>query len=57
MNDYPSLVAKCLVGTVHVDISSLVFQDDIEARQIDDTTIQNLIKIFNSNSNRCKRDE
>ena len=52
-----SSMAKCLVGIVHVDISSLAFQDDIEARQINDTTVQNLIKIFNTNSNGCERDE
>jgi hypothetical protein len=57
MDDYSSSVAKCLVGIVHVDISSLAFQDDIEARQINNTTVQNLIKIFNTNSNGCERDE
>ena len=45
------------VGIVHVDISSLVFQDEIEARQIDDNIVQKLINIFTMSSNGCERDE
>ena len=39
MDEYSSLVAECLVGIVHVDISSLVFQDEVEARQINDAKV------------------
>src|SRR6266487_7114375 len=44
------------VGIVHVDISSLVFQDEVEARQIDDNIVQKLINIFTMSSNGCERD-
>src|SRR6266516_5788308 len=57
MDEYSSSVAKCLVGIVHIDISSIVFQDEIEARQIDDITVQKLINIFTTSSNGCELDE
>lgn len=57
MDEYSSSGAECLVGIVHVDISSLVFQDEIEARQIDDTKVQKLINIFTTSSHGCERDE
>jgi len=57
MDEYSSLVAECLVGIVYIDISSLVFQDKVEARQINDAKVQKLINIFTTSSNGCKRDE
>jgi hypothetical protein len=47
----------CLVGVVHANISSLIFQDEIEAREIDKNKVQTLVKIFSRSSNGCKPDE
>jgi hypothetical protein len=57
MDDYSSSVAKCLVGIVRVDISCLAFRSDIEARQIDNTVVQNLVTVFTESSNGCERDK
>jgi hypothetical protein len=67
MDDYSSSVAKCLVGIVRVDISCLAFRSDIEARQIDNTVapkrqidntgVQYLVKVFTESSKGCEQDE
>ena len=46
--------SRCLVGIVRVDISSIAFQDVLEAKKIDSTKIQNLIEDFRENG--CNRD-
>ncbi|KAH0545345.1 hypothetical protein FGG08_000644 [Glutinoglossum americanum] len=53
MDEHFSSVAK-LVGVVQVDISSLAFQDEVEARQITDAEVQDLISIFNKSSDGCE---
>jgi DNA-binding phage protein len=57
MDNYSSSVAKCLVGIVRVDISCLAFRSDIEARQVDNSVIQNLITVFTESSKGCERDK
>ena len=47
MDEFYSSVAK--VGIVWVDISSLVCQNDVESRQIDDNIVSELIHIFATN--------
>ena len=47
-NEYNLSLAECLVGIVKVDISSLAFQDDAGARQIDPIIVDRLIEIFYS---------
>lgn len=48
------LESRCLVGIVQVDISLLTFQDDLKAKKIDPTKVQNLISIFRTSG--CERD-
>ena len=55
MDEFYSTVAKCLVGVVRVDIASLVYQDHVESRQIDDDIVSKLIHIFATKG--CKRDK
>ena len=50
MNKFYLLVTK--VGIVQVDISLLMYQDNVEPRQIDDNIVSELIHIFAINE--CK---
>jgi hypothetical protein len=48
--------ARYLVGRVKVSISSLVFQNEVEARQSNSKIVKKLLNVFTTTSGGCERD-